>query len=66
MRARAAREEFEGFPIHAGVHQGSTLSQLRFILTMEEATKKFTGEMFWQLPYTDDLVPSVESMEEVD
>ena len=37
---RAAEEESDGFPINAGVHQGSALSPQLFILIMEEANKE--------------------------
>ena len=63
---RSAGEESEGFRINAGVHQGSALSPLLFILIVEEATKECTGEALWQLLYPDDLVLSTESKEEVE
>ena len=45
----------EEFGIRVGVHQGSPLSPLLFMVVMEEATR---GERrgFWELLYSDDLV----------
>ena len=57
----AAEEISDGFPINAGVHQGSALSPLLFILIMEEVKKKCQDDALWQLLYKDDLVLSTES-----
>ena len=65
-RVRVGGEESEGFPINVGVHQGSALSPLLFILIMEEATKECQGEALWHLLYADDLVLSAESREAVE
>ena len=48
-----------------GVHQGSTLCPLLFIIVMEEAIKLARGDGVWQLLYADDLVLTAESKEEV-
>ena len=65
-RVRVGGEESESFPINVGVHQGSALSPLLFILIMEEATKECQGEAFWHLLYADDLVLSAETKEAVE
>ena len=65
-RVRVGGEESEGFPINVGVHQGSALSPLLFILIMDEATKECQGEALWHLLYADDLVLSAESKEAVE
>ena len=65
-RVKVGGEESEGFPINVGVHQGSALSPLLFILIMEEATKECQGEALWHLLYADDLVLTAESREAVE
>ena len=65
-RFRANGKESESIPINAGVHQGSALNPLLFILIMEEETKECTGEELRQMLYADDLVISARSMEEVE
>lgn len=51
----------EAFNIKIGVHQGSALSPLHFIVVMEKATKLAKGDGPWQLLYADDLVLTAES-----
>ena len=63
---RAAWKESEDFSLNAGVHQGSALSYLRFVVIVEEATKESTGEASWHLPYTDDLVLPADFKKEVE
>ena len=55
----------EEFEINVGLHQGSALSPLLFILVMEEATKYCKTGGVWELLYADDLVITGESKEEV-
>ena len=43
-RVKPGEEVSEGLPINVGVHQGSALSPLLFILIMEEATKECQDE----------------------
>ena len=64
-RVRVAGVESECFDINVGVHQGSALSPLLFIIIMEEATKECQDDTFWNLLYADDLVLSAGSREEV-
>ena len=46
------------FDIEVGVHQGSILSPLVFIVVMDEVTKKVRNGFSWKLGYADDLVLS--------
>lgn len=56
----------EEFNVKVGVHQGSSLSPLLFILVMEEATKDCRRGELRELLYADDLVLTGESKEEVE
>ena len=53
------------FPIGVGVHQGSALSPLSFILVLEVATKECRTGDPWELVYADGLVLTGETKEEV-
>ena len=52
----------EEFEIRVGVHQGSALSPLLFVLVLEEATKGGRRGL-WEMLYADDLVITAESKE---
>ena len=47
-----------------GVHQGSALSLLLFVLVMQEATRAARGEGLWDLFYAKDLAITAESGKE--
>ena len=64
-RVRVAGVESDEFNITVGVHQGSALSPLLFILVMDEATMECRRGDPWELLYADDLVLTAESREEV-
>ena len=53
---RVAGETSFDFGIEMGVHQGSVLSPLLFIVVMEEATKECRVGNPWKLLYADDPV----------
>ena len=55
----------EEFNIGVGVHQGSVLSPLLFIVVMDEATRGASRGAPWELVYADDLVLTAETEEEV-
>ena len=48
-----------------GVHQGSVLSPLLFIMVLEALSREFRTGCPWELLYADDLMISAESMEEL-
>ncbi len=54
----------EEFSIRVGVHQGSALSPLLFIVVMQEAAKEARREGLKELLYADDLVLFAESEKE--
>ena len=47
-----------------GVHQGSVLSPLLFILVLEALSRQFRTGVPWELLYADDLVVMADSLEE--
>ena len=53
------------FPISVGVHQGSALSPLLFIVVMEEISKECRRGAPWEMLFADDLVLTSESEDEV-
>ena len=53
------------FAVKVGVHQGSVLSPLLFIIVLEALLKKFRTGLPWELFYADDLTLLAESEEEL-
>ena len=53
----------KGFGVKVGVHQGSVLSPLLFIIVMEALSRNFRGGLPMELLYADDLVLMAESEE---
>jgi len=45
-----------GFEVKVGMHQGSALSQLLFVIFMEVISREFRVGLPWELLYADDLV----------
>ena len=56
----------EEFPIKVGVHYGSALSPLQFILVRDEATKECRGDEISALVNADDIVPTAETKKEAE
>ena len=52
-----------GFRVQVGVHQGSVLSPLLFIIVLEALSRKFRGGLPMELLYADDLVLMAETEE---
>ena len=55
------KEEFE---VKVGVHQGSVLSPLLFIIVLEALSREFRSGVPWEDLYADDLVIIAESLEQ--
>ena len=47
--------ESNSFEVKVGVHQGSVLSPLLFIIVLEALSKEFSVGSPWELLHTDDL-----------
>ena len=54
----------EEFEVKVGVHQGSVLSLLLFIIVLEALSREFSSGVPWEDLYADDLVIIAESLEE--
>ena len=55
-RVRVNGQYSEEFGVGVGVHQGSVLSPLLFILVLEALSHEFRTGVPWELLYADDLV----------
>jgi hypothetical protein len=55
----------ESFLVRVGVHQGSVLSPLLFIIVLEALSREFRGGLPMELLYADDLVLLADSMKEL-
>jgi hypothetical protein len=55
--------ESNAFSVRVGVHQGSVLSPLLFIIVLEALSREFREGLPMELLYADDLVLMVESEE---
>jgi hypothetical protein len=54
----------EGFCVGVGVHQGSVLSLLLFIIVLEALSREFRSGVPWELLYADDRAVMAHSLEE--
>ena len=62
-RVRVGSEYSEEFEVGVGVHQGSVLSPLLFIIVLEALSRYFRG-VPWELFFADDLMIIATSLEE--
>ena len=51
----------ECFEVKVGMHQGSALSPLLFVIVMEAISREFRVALPWELLYADDLVVVAET-----
>ena len=51
----------KGFEVKVGMHQGSALSPLLFVIVMEAISREFRVALPWELLYTDDLAVIAET-----
>ena len=63
-RVRINSKYSEDFNVNVGVHQGSVLSPLLFIIILEALSIEFRTGVPWELLYADDLALIAESLEE--
>ena len=63
-RVRVGEGYSEEFEVKVGVHQGSVLSPLLFIIMLEALSQEFCSGVPWEDLYADDLVIIAESLEE--
>ena len=63
-RSRVGVGYSEEFEVKVGVHQGSVLSPLLFIIVLEALSREFRCWVPWEDLYADDLVIIAESLEE--
>jgi len=54
-----------GFEVKVGMHQGSALSPLLFVMVMEALSREFRVALPWELLYADDLAVIAETEEDL-
>jgi len=54
-----------GFEVQIGMHQGSALSPLLFVIVMEAISREYRVALRWELLYAGDLVVIEESEEDL-
>ncbi|MCP3657197.1 MAG: hypothetical protein GY766_20280 [Herbaspirillum sp.] len=65
-KVRVNNEYSEEFSVQVGVHQGSVLSPLLFIIVLQAITEEFKTGCPWELLYADDLVLIAETHKELE
>ena len=61
-RVRIDNSYSDSFEVQVGVHQGSVLSPLLFIIVLEALSQEFRTGCPWELLYADDLVLAADSL----
>ncbi|VDP26907.1 unnamed protein product [Heligmosomoides polygyrus] len=65
-RVQAAAETSMEFPISVGVHQGSALSLLLFVVVIDDITRDLQKAVTWALLYADDVMLASEGKGELE
>ena len=55
----------KSFDVNVGMHKGSALSPLLFMIVMEAISREFRVALPWELLYVDDLAVIAETEEEL-
>jgi len=58
---RTAYGNSNRFEVRVGMHQGSALGSLLFLIVMEALSREFGVALLWELLYADDLVVIAET-----
>jgi len=53
-----------GFEVKGGMHEGSALSPLLFLIVIEAISREFRVALPWEMLYADDLVVIAETEED--
>ena len=64
-RVRVGDEYSNSFDVRVGVHQGSVLNPLLFVIVLEALSMEFRTGCPWEILYADDLMVSAQSMDEL-
>ena len=64
-KVRVNNDHSDEFGVKVGIHQGSVLSLLLFIIVLEALSREFHTGAPWELLYADDLVVIAETEEEL-
>jgi len=62
---RTVNGNSSNFEVKVGMHQGSALSPLLFVIVMEAISREFRVALPWELLYADDLVVIAETEEDL-
>ena len=63
--ARTVYGNSKSFEVKVGMHQGSALSPLLFVIVMEAISREFRVALPWELLYADDLAVIAEIEQEL-
>ena len=64
-KVRVSNTYSDEFGVKVGVHHGSVLSRLLFIIVLKVLSREFCTETRWELLYIDDLVIFTETEDEL-